>query len=393
MQNLPSPLENLVASFLPVDDVVALSRTSKSMLDSLALARIPMQIPFKSWYDNSAEGPQPRKGPRIPFLQSRTHSVSLSGSWSCCFGELKGKSSQNFQAQFYIVAYPGGKETRQTISAESDYYRIIWESKPIIQRHNCQSETTWVKLSASFVPKDGEDYFLCIQPGPGKTSQHHWWRYSLQMSNLVAVVYYHDEPQSNFLMRRQYQTIVKHMLQVENRRAYYTKLLEAIARSIRIQLAKLGNNALDPVLEGFFELTGIPRDTASLMALEEIARFLSQYSYLSERKKTNYKNSSGDHDSAHEGSSSHRDPSVPDWMPFAEPSVACRDDGVPRTTNTGSILSEKDQTRRRSSNRRLSLQRLQDLFVRIRGAGKAQGTQGGWNTQDVTEEMSEREAW
>jgi len=396
--DLPACLKVRVASFLSAADAARFSQSSKTLYEDLSLARIPMHIPFKSWYDeplsstnNGGATTTPKQGPKIPFLPHRTHSVTLTGSWSCRLGELQGRNyGSNSQAQFFIVAYPldncgnpygqydesecdtppctiartKGYETLRTsflgmptttravrgtstvcstameLSELDDHEeedwehpswlndggRIVWASRPLCHRHNSQpsnSSSSWVKLSVTFVPCKEEEYYLCVQPGPGIPSQHQqWWRHSLHMSNLMAHITFHDNPHSNFLMRRQYKSIVRHILKVENRGAYYTKILEATARSIRIQLARFGRNALDPVLESFFQSTGIPRDTDSLLVLEEIARFLSDYAYVNERRKK-FNNSCTERDSTKEGASSNRD-SVPDWVPYAESSIANR---------------------------------------------------------------------
>lgn len=51
METLPQCLKVRIASFLPPSDVVRLSRVSATLHEDLSLARIPMRIPFKSWYD------------------------------------------------------------------------------------------------------------------------------------------------------------------------------------------------------------------------------------------------------------------------------------------------------------------------------------------------------
>jgi hypothetical protein len=294
--DLPTVLKVRIASFLSPKDAFLFSKSCRGMYDDLSLTQLPMKIPFKSWYDDplpdATSVQQPKRGPKIPFLPHRTHSVTLTGSWSCRLGELQGRHyGANSHAQFYIVAYPLASENslrhlgdNDNCNDQDDFQpswlregggRIVWTSEPLCQR-NYHSNSSWVKMTVTFIPSTEEEYFLCIQPGPGTSSQQQWWRHSLHMSNLIAHITYHDNPHTNFLMKRQYRTIVKHILQVENRGAYYTKILEAVARSIRIQLARFGRDALDPVLESFFESTGIPRDTDSLLVLEEIARFLSR---------------------------------------------------------------------------------------------------------------------
>lgn len=271
--DLPSALKVRIASFLTPRDAVRMSKSCKNLYHDLALTQLPMKIPFKSWYDDplpdAATVQHPRRGPKIPFLPNRTHSVTLTGSWSCRLGELQGRHcGENSHAQFYIVAYPlehdsslegdrCGRSARRSggRSEEGAHWlrngRVVWASSSLFQRHHhpSNSNSSWVKLTVTFVPSKEEEYYLCIQPGPGAAAQQQWWRHSLHLSNLVAHVTFHDDPHSNFLMKRQYRTIVKHMNQVENRGAYYTKILEAVARSIRIQLARFGRNALDPVLE------------------------------------------------------------------------------------------------------------------------------------------------
>lgn len=233
------------------------------------------------------------------------------------------------------------------------------------------------------------------------------------MSNLFAHITYHDNPHTNFLLKRQFKMIIKHMLQVENRGAYYITILEAVARSIRIQLARFGRNALDPVLESFFQSTGIPRDTDSLLALEEIARFLSYYAYVNERRKK-FRNSNTERDSIKGGANSNRD-SVPDWVPYAESSVANRSirdfshsgnedqreevtvratGAVPPTVPT--VLEQSGRSKRDSARRFQravrSLRKLPSSIWRV-GRGKAsrrrqQGEWPGWRTDEITEEFS-----
>jgi hypothetical protein len=274
--DLPAALKVRIASFLSPRDAVRMSKSCKNLYDDLSLTQLPMRIPFKSWYEDPLPGtttlPHPKQGPKIPFLPNRTHSVTLTGSWSCRLGELQGRQcGTNPHAQFYIVAYPvdhhdasslesdrcarSGRRSGGRGDEENEEFfsggRVVWASSSLFQRHNhpSNSNSSWVKLTVTFFPVIEEEYYLCIQPGPGAAAQQRWWRHSLHLSNLVAHVTFHDDPHSNFLMKRQYRTIVKHMNQVENRGAYYTKILEAVARSIRIQLARFGRNALDPVLE------------------------------------------------------------------------------------------------------------------------------------------------
>lgn len=262
--DLPSALKVRIASFLSPRDAVRMSKSCKILYDDLALTQLPMKIPFKSWYDDPLPDAttiqHPRRGPKIPFLPNRTHSVTLTGSWSCRLGELQGRHCEtNSHAQFYIVAYPLALDSESRRygehASEGEGWlnggRVVWASSSLFQRHHhpSNSNSSWVKLTVTFVPSKEEEYYLCIQPGPGTAAQQQWWRHSLHLSNLVAHVTFHDDPATNFLLKRQYRTIVKHMNQVENRGAYYTKILEAVARSIRIQLARFGRNALDPVLE------------------------------------------------------------------------------------------------------------------------------------------------
>ena len=257
--DLPSALKVRIASFLSPRDAVRLSKTCKILYHDLALTQLPMKIGFKSWYDDQNDE-HPRRGPKIPFLPNRTHSVTLTGSWSCRLGELQGRHcGANSHAQFYIVAYPlaldgvsrGSGERNEEGEDWLSGGRVVWASDSLFQRHYhaSNSNSSWVKLTVTFVPSKDEEYYLCIQPGPGTAAQQQWWRHSLHLSNLVAHVTFHDDPNTNFRLKRQFRTIVKHMNQVENRGAYYTKILEAVARSIRIQLARFGRNALDPVLE------------------------------------------------------------------------------------------------------------------------------------------------
>lgn len=456
METLPQSLKVRIASYLRPADAVRLSRASKTIFEDLALARIPMRIPFKSWYDDeplasdrdSTTGQTIKRGPKIPFLPHRTHSVTLTGEWSCRLGELQGRQcGTNSQAQFYVVAYPlecdhpyesehreitrknkslayevttqaggsiapKGNNNEDEPSWLSEGGRIVWASKAIYQRH-CQqsnSNSSWVKLSVTFAPRKDEEYFLCIQPGPGTSSQHHWWRHSLHMSNLFVHITYHDNPRTNFLLKRQFKMIVKHMLDVENRGAFYIKVLEAVARSIRIQLALFGRNALDPVLESFFQSTGIPRDTDSLLVLEEIARFLSYYAYVSERKKR-YNNYNTERDSVKCGSSN-RD-SVPDWVPYAESSIANRsvshhasDDQQREEVRANSstavapsfpTVPEQDDRAKRRSAKRLqravrSLRKIPSSLWRAGKGKRSISRQGGgmssWRADEMTEEFS-----
>jgi hypothetical protein len=393
MVELPSALKVAIASYLSARDAVRLSHCCKTLYDDLALAQLPMKIPFKSWYDDdgsttaaTSSSDNLRRGPKIPFLPHRTHSVTLTGSWSCKLGELQGRHyTANSQAQFYIVAYPedstngNGNDIPQDEELFGGGGRIVWASRPLCQRHfhqssssnansnsNNNNNSSWVRLTVTFYPQKGEAYYLCVRPGPGRSAHdghnNHMammassvWRHSLHLCNLIAHITYHDNPHTNFLLKRQYKTIVKHIHQVENRAAYYTKILEAVARSIRIQLARFGlRNALDPVLESFFQSTGIPRDTDSLLVLEEIARFLSHYAYVNERRKhgknnhtktNNVNTPTNERESVKSGKNSTRD-SVPDWVPYAESSVANRSSSHDWTSNTGGeevLLLGKEQ--------------------------------------------------
>jgi len=69
MENLPQPLKLQLASFLCPSDVVSLSLASKALREDLSFARIPMRIPFKSWYDeplhSESEGMPIRRGPKV----------------------------------------------------------------------------------------------------------------------------------------------------------------------------------------------------------------------------------------------------------------------------------------------------------------------------------------
>ncbi|CAB9506979.1 expressed unknown protein [Seminavis robusta] len=440
--DLPAVMKVRIASFLSPQDAISFSRTCKVFYDDLSMTTLPMRIPYKSWYDDDLQDTtavQWKRGPKIPFLPHRTHSVTLTGSWSCRLGELQGRHyGANSHAQFYIVAYPLEHATRGNTPdivsrklpdvEDSDTAeggdsrpswlrdkggRIVWASQPLCQRyyHPSNSNSSWVKMTVTFIPSKEEEYFLCIQPGPGSASQQQWWRHSLHMSNLIAHITYHDNPHTNFLMKRQYKTVVRHMLMVDNRGAYYTKILEAVARSIRIQLARFGRNALDPVLESFFQSTGIPRDTDSLLVLEEIARFLSHYAYVNERQKK-YNNSNTERDSAKGGSSSNRE-SIPDWVPYAESSVAnkssrdlshshtddlgVRDEREPvRASPAIATVMEQDGSRPRRTSKRIqktmkSLWRLPSSLWRA-GGGKGRKSRRGhrpsWRTDELTEEFS-----
>ena len=256
------------------------------------------------------------------------------------------------------------------------------------------------------------------------------------MSNLFAHITYHDNPHTNFLLKRQFKMIVKHMQQVENRGAYYITILEAVARSIRIQLTRFGRNALDPVLESFFQSTGIPRDTDSLEGLEEIARFLSYYAYVNERRtksnnNNNDNNANVERDSVKGGATSSNRDSVPDWVPYAESSVAnrsIRDFSHSATTNDDpkeevaaaaaavranggvvvppSIPTVMEQTgrsrRRRSSTTSRRFQRTMQSLRKIpsslwrsgRGKGGSrrrrhhEGETSIWRADEITEEFS-----
>ena len=72
METIPQSLKVRIASFLCPGDVVRLSRASKILYEDLALARIPMRIPFKSWYDepltSDTEVQSIRRGPKVSML-------------------------------------------------------------------------------------------------------------------------------------------------------------------------------------------------------------------------------------------------------------------------------------------------------------------------------------
>lgn len=292
---------------------------------------------------------------------------------------------------------------------------MVWSSLPLCRRYyQCtNSNSSWLKLSVTFIPCKGEEYFLCIQAGPGTASHQQRWRHSLHMSNLIAHIAYHDNPHTDFLLKRQYKVIVRHMLQVENRGAFHTKILEAVARSIRIQLTRFGRNALDPFLDSFFQSTGVPRDSDSLLVLEEIARFISYYAYINERReKCNNSNPEGDSEK-NGGAISSRD-SVPDWLPYVESSVTNRsirdlshkadDDGNYDSAARASgalvpsvpSVPEQDGLRKQQSSSRFkraaqTLRKLPSSLWRVtrgKGVRRHQARRPGWIADEVTEEFS-----
>jgi hypothetical protein len=69
--------------------------------------------------------------------------------------------------------------------------------------------------------------------------------------------------------------------------------------------------------------------------LEEIARFLSDYAYVNERQKK-YNNSNTERDSLKGGANSNRD-SIPDWVPYAESSIANRSNRDLSNSNTDDV--------------------------------------------------------
>jgi len=291
-----------ICSFLSPQDAICWSQSSKRIYDDLALAQLPaMEIPFQSWYHDYETM---KKGPKIPFLGSRTHSVTFTGSWSCRLGELQHVPTNSYNdSQFYIVAYPtspldvtneNSKQGKLAwLGGGRIVCRIVWKSnKPFVNQHHYTGadftpaaepgtksnyNNDWIKFTATFMPIPEEEYYLCIQPAPTNDTfssydYHHWWRFSLHMSNLVVHITYHDV-NSQFLMKRHYKSILD---KSQQQGRVTTKMLEAVARSIRLQLARC-SPCWDPVLESFFQTTGIPRDTDSLLVLEEIARFLTDY--------------------------------------------------------------------------------------------------------------------
>ena len=70
METVPQFLKVRIASFLPPSDVVRLSWASTTLHEELALARIPMRIPFKSWYDEPLDSDKTiaksiKRGPKV----------------------------------------------------------------------------------------------------------------------------------------------------------------------------------------------------------------------------------------------------------------------------------------------------------------------------------------
>ena len=161
--------------------------------------------------------------------------------------------------------------------------------------------------------------------------------------------------------------------------------------------------------QSFFESTGIPRDTDSLLVLEEIARFLSYYAYVNERRKMH---SNGDRESAKGGSCSNRE-SIPDWVPYAESSVANKSSrDLSHSHNVEEPFGEDTVYYKREPSwsaaqpaiatvheqdvqpRRRRLQRgVQSLWKNIRrAAGKGRKSKRGqrpsWRADEITEEFS-----
>lgn len=118
-------------------------------------------------------------------------------------------------------------------------------------------------LTMSFVPVEGEDYYLWYKVGTGRAGQRR--RLRLLLGNVTTVVF--DDKQRN--VSRNYRRLAAAGL-LSLAPPVYPTLLLSVCRSLRRQLAN--EQVLDDGLAAFFSAHDIPLNEKSLFAVEEIIK-------------------------------------------------------------------------------------------------------------------------
>jgi hypothetical protein len=229
--SLPLELKRRIASFLSSGDAISLSRTCRSLHSSLALSSLsPSRIvlPELVEYGHWQTGDDVIRSIRLPVLQRRVHSLTLSFWW-------RDQGQGHRKGQVWIA----GRPTSQPIQPDHSFQggKVVCESPlaaHILEQHKM-----------TFVPIEGQVYHFFYRVGGGGGHQ-------LRIENgMLHTIIFDDEE--------------RHIA-----RNFYPSMLMQVSKSIRRQLAakEEPDHGLVSFLEGFSILV----NEDSLLAIEEIVQ-------------------------------------------------------------------------------------------------------------------------
>jgi hypothetical protein len=250
--SLPLELKRRIASFLSSGDAISLSRTCRSLHSSLAISSLSpsrVVLPELIEYGHWQTGDDVIRSIRLPVLQRRVHSLTLSFWW-------RDQGQGNRKCQVWIA----GRPTSQPIQPDHPFQggKVVCESPlaaHILEQHKM-----------TFVPIEGQVYHLFYRVGSGGGHQ-------LRIENgMLHTIIFDDEERHiarNYRLLRQVGVIGPEMSD-NHASNFYPSMLVQVSKSIRRQLA--AKEEPDHGLVSFLEGFSIPVNEDSLLAIEEIVQ-------------------------------------------------------------------------------------------------------------------------
>jgi hypothetical protein len=250
IKSLPLELKRRIASHLSSGDAIALSQTCKSLHSSLALSSLSPPrtvLPILNALGHWRTGDDVLRSIRLPVLQRRVHSLTLSFFW-------RDQGHGNRKSQVWIA----GRPTSDPIDTEHPFQggQIVCES-PLAPH-------TLEQYKMTFVPTEGFVYRLWYKIGSGGGHQLH-----IENGVLHTTIFDDEERYiaRNYRILRQVGALGPDSSS-NNNNHFYPGLLMRVSKSLRQQLA-LGAPP-DSGLASYLEEFAIPINEESLLAVEEI---------------------------------------------------------------------------------------------------------------------------
>jgi hypothetical protein len=251
--SLPLELKRRIASFLSSGDAISLSQTCKSLHSSLALSSLSpsrLVLPELNEIGHWRTGNDVLRSIRLPVLQRRVHSLTLSFWW-------RDQGQGHRKGQVWIA----GRPTSQPIQPDQIFQggQAVCESP--LATHTLEQQ------KMTFVPIEGQVYHLFYRVGDGGGHQ-------LRIENgILHTIIFDDEERHiarNYRLLRQVGVIGPEMAGNNHASNFYPAMLMQVGKSIRRQLAakEQPDHGLVSFLEGF----SIPVNEDSLLAMEEIVQ-------------------------------------------------------------------------------------------------------------------------
>lgn len=252
VKTLPLELKRRIASFLSAGDAILLSQTCKALHSSLVLSSLSpprLVLPLLEEVGHWRTGDDILRSIRIPVLQRRVHSLTLSFDWR---GQRRGES----KGKVWIA----GRSTSLPIDPEHPYQggTVVCESP--LAPHTLQH------FKMTFVPTEGLVYHLFYRIGGSGGHQ-------LRIENGMLTTVIFDDEERNIASNYQRLTqvgVIGPDVSDNHVGTFYPGLLMRVSKALRQQLA--AGQAPDPAIASYFEDFDIPVNEDSLLAVQEIVQ-------------------------------------------------------------------------------------------------------------------------